>query len=121
MIVGAQRRTWLEFGDCTADRDYRSGTFMSETIITTYLHVANGSVLPEMHIGATDSSSADMNQALVRLRRRDVGVHNIEVMVWVGVDRDVAWLALRDLRGAQRRHLAVSFAVIAKKIWARNV
>lgn len=70
---------------------------MAKTVLATHNHVTDMAMLPEMHIRATDARCADMYQAVRGARLRDVRLDEMQVVGWVGLDRNILRLPLEDL------------------------
>lgn len=88
--------TWLKVCDSVSTLQDHSTTLVSESILTTYSHLTNATMLPEMHIRAANSSRPDVDKAVIWARLGNFGFDQVQRMLWICVNRYVARPALCD-------------------------
>lgn len=69
---------------------------MTKSVLATYPHLPNVTMLPEMYVRAADTGRSDVDEAIVRSWLRYVGVYEMQGVFRIGMDGEVARLAFDD-------------------------
>lgn len=73
------------------------GALMAQSIVARHHHVADTAMFPEVDIGATDSSCADVHQALVGFELGDPRFHQTKVVGWACMNGIIVRFSLEQI------------------------